>query len=126
MYQNISEGKFIFFERKLSKHLEVYYLEPGFYPHIKDFVKAMNTFIHKWIYHREKRITVTVSRRTQKIENYYANNGSGLALFRTNLGHIFGSNVGNGLGVLLRVKGSHKPVLFLTSSAYIFSLDTQT
>ena len=70
----------------------------------------MTNFIHKRNNHSEKRITVTVSRGTQKIEIYHANNGSGLALFSTSSGHIFGSNVGNGIGVLLRGKGTHKPV----------------
>ena len=50
-----------------------------------------------------------MSRRTQKVAIYLANEGSGLTLFSTNLGHIFGSNVGNEFGVMLRGKGPHKP-----------------
>ena len=50
-----------------------------------------------------------MSRRTQKIEIYLANEGSGLALFSTDLGHIFGSNFGSEFGVTLRGKGPHKP-----------------
>ena len=50
-----------------------------------------------------------MSRRTQKYEIYLANEGSGLAFFSTDLGHIFGSIVGNEFGVLLRGKGPHKP-----------------
>ena len=45
----------------------------------------------------------------EKIEIYLANEGSGLAFFSTDLGHIFGSNVGNEIGVMLRAKGPHKP-----------------
>ena len=48
-------------------------------------------------------------RRTLKVESYLANEGSGLAFFNTDLGHIFGSNVGNEFGVMLREKGPHKP-----------------
>ena len=35
--------------------------------------------------------------------------GSGLAFFGAHLGHIFGSNVGNEFGVMLRRKGPQKP-----------------
>ena len=45
----------------------------------------------------------------QEIEIYLANERSSLAFFSTDLGHIFGSNVGNEFGVMLRRKGPHKP-----------------
>ena len=48
-------------------------------------------------------------RRTQKIEIYLANEGSGLAFFSTDLEHIFGSKIGNEYGVMLRGKEPHKP-----------------
>ena len=57
----------------------------------------------------ENYIKVKVSRRTQKVEIYLANEGSGLAFINTDLGHIFGSNVGNEFGVMLRGKRPHKP-----------------
>ena len=50
-----------------------------------------------------------MSRRTQKVEIYLANEGSGLAFFSTDLGHIFGSDVGNEFGVTLRGKRPRKP-----------------
>ena len=50
-----------------------------------------------------------MSRKTQKVEIYLANEASGLAFFSTDLGHIFGSNVGNEFGVMLRGEGPHKP-----------------
>ena len=37
------------------------------------------------------------------------NDTSGLAFYRTELGHIFGNNVGNELGVLMIGKGPHEP-----------------
>ena len=49
-----------------------------------------------------------MSRRTQKVEIYLGNEASGLAFFSTDLGHIFGSNVGNEFGVMLRGKRPHK------------------
>ena len=43
----------------------------------------------------------------QKNEIYLANEGSGLAFSITDLGHIFGNEVGNEFGVMLRGKGPH-------------------
>ena len=99
----------MFFDKKLSKSSEFYYLELGLYHSITDTVKAMNTLIQEGHNHSENCVTVKVSRRTQKVEIYLANEGSGLAFFSTNLGHIFGCNVGNEFGVMLRGKGPHKP-----------------
>ncbi len=50
-----------------------------------------------------------MSRRAQKVEIYLANEGSDLSLFITDLGHFFGNNVGNEIGVMLRRKGPQKP-----------------
>ena len=65
MYQNVTEGKFLFFDEKLSKSSEFYYLEPGFYPSITDIVEAMNILIQERRNHIENCIKVKVSRRTQ-------------------------------------------------------------
>ena len=109
MYQNVTEGKFMFFDKKLPKSSEFYYLEPGLYPSITDIIEAMNILFQERHNHSENCIKVKVSQRTQKVEIYLANEGSGLAFFSTDLGHIFGSNVGNEFGVMLRRKGPHKP-----------------
>ena len=109
MYQNVTEGKFMFFDKKLSKSSEFYYLEPGLYTSLTDLIEAMNILIQERHNHSENCIKVKVSRRTQKVEIYLANEGSGLAFLSTDLGHIFGSNVGNEFGVMLRGKGPHKP-----------------
>ena len=71
----------------------------------------MNTLIQERHNHSENCITVKVSRRAldQKVEIYLANEGSSLAFFSTDLGHIFGSNVGNEFGVMLRKIGPHEP-----------------
>ena len=68
----------------------------------------MNTLIEERHNHSGNCITVKVS-RTRKVEIYLANEGSGLAFFSTDLGHIFGSNVANEFGVMLIGKGPHKP-----------------
>ena len=45
MYQIITEGKFKFFDEKLSKSTSTYNLEPDQYTFITDIVEAMNTLI---------------------------------------------------------------------------------
>ena len=99
----------MFFDRTLSKSSEFFLSGTLFYPSITDIVEAMNTLIREGHNHSENCITVKVSRRTQKIETYLATEGSGLAFFSTDLRHIFGSIVGNEVGVILRGKGPHKP-----------------
>ena len=110
MYQNITEGKFKFFYEKISKSTSTYNLEPGLYTSITDIVEAMNRLIQERN-NNETCITVKVSRRTQKVAIMLANNTSGLAFCSTDLGHIFGNNVGNEFGVLMIGKGPHEPAL---------------
>ena len=109
MYQNITEGKFKFFDEKLSKSTSTYNLEPGLYTSITDIVEAMNTLIQERNNHNETCIAVKVSRRSQKVVIILANDTSGLAFCSTDLGHIFGNNVGNKFGVLMKGKGPHEP-----------------
>ena len=47
MYQNITEGKFKFFDKKLSKTTSTYSIEPGLYTSITDIAEAMNTLIQE-------------------------------------------------------------------------------
>ena len=109
MYQNITEGKFKYFDEKLSKSTSTYNLEPGLYTSITDIVEAMNRLIQERNNHNETCITVKVSRRTQKEVIMLANDTSGLAFCSTDLGHIFGNNVGNELRVLMIGKGPLEP-----------------
>ena len=69
----------------------------------------MNILIQERHNHSENCIKIKVFRKTQKVEIYLANEASGLAVFSTDLGHIFGSNVCNEFGVMLRRKGLQKP-----------------
>ena len=59
--------------------------------------------------HRGTCITIRVSSVTQKLKVYLANEECILAVFSTDLGHIFGGDVRNDLGILRRGKGSHEP-----------------
>ena len=79
MYQNITEGKFKFFDEKLSKFTSTYSIEPGLYTSITNIVEAMNTLIQERNNHNETCITVRVSRRTQKVVIMLANDSSDLA-----------------------------------------------
>ena len=104
MYQNITDGKFKFFDEKLLKSTSNYNLEPGLYTSITDVVEATNRLIQEKNNHNETCITVKVSRRTQKVVIMLANNTSGLAFCSTDLGHNFGNNVGNEFRVLMKGK----------------------
>ena len=43
MYQNVTEGKCMFYDKELSKTLEFYCLEPGLYSSITDIVEASHS-----------------------------------------------------------------------------------
>ena len=109
MYQNLTEGNFMFCDEKLSKTTEAYYLEPGLYSSITDIVEAMNTIIQERNKLRDTCITIMVSRVTQKVKVYLAKEESSLAILSTNLGHILGRDVRNGLGILMCGKGPYEP-----------------
>ena len=109
MYQNVTEGKFMFYEEELSKNTEAHYLEPGLYSSITDIVEAINTLIQEKNNHRDTCITIKVSRVTQKLKVHLANEESSLAIFSTDLGHIFGGDVRNDSGTLMRGKKPHEP-----------------
>ena len=109
MYQNITEGKFKFFDKKFSKSTSTYSIESGLYTSITDIVEAMNTPIQERNNHNETCITVKIPRRTQKVVIMLANDNSSLAFGSTDLVHIFGNYVGNEFGVLMIGKGPHEP-----------------
>ena len=109
MYQNVTEGKMYVFWQKTFKVTRNFYREPGLYSSITDIVEAMSILIQERHNRSENRIKVKVSRKTQKVEIHLANEASGLGFISTDLGHFFGSNVGNEFGVMLRGKGTHKP-----------------
>ena len=115
----------MFFDKKLSKSSEFFYLKPGLYPSITDIVEAMNILIQEKHNHIENCIKAKVFRRAQKVQIYLAKEASGLAFFSTNLGHIFGSNVAIEFGVMLRGKGPHKPE-FAYDIVHIHSLIINT
>ena len=84
-------------------------LEPSLNSSITDIVEAMNTLIQERNNHRETCITIKVSRVTQKVKVYLANEESSLAFFSTDSKHIFGGHVRNDLEILRSGKGPHEP-----------------
>ena len=101
MYQNITEGKFKFYDIDLCKSEDYYYLEPGLYHSLTDIVEAMNKIIQEKNNHNETCIQIKVTRETQKVEISLINTYSFLVFGSTDLGHIFGFDVGKSMGVLM-------------------------
>ena len=56
----------MFFDKKLSRSPDFYYLGPGLRPFLTNFVEALNTLIQEKYNHSETCITVKVSQTTQK------------------------------------------------------------
>ena len=110
MYQNVTKGKFIFYDDKFSKITEADYLDPGVFSSITDIVEAMNTPMQERNNHRDTCIAIKVSMVTQNSKVYLANKESSLAIFFNDLGHIFGGDVRRSdLEILMCGKGSHEP-----------------
>ena len=99
----------MFYAEKLSKKTEAYYLEPGLGSSITDIVEAMHSLLQERNNHRDTCITIKVSRIPQKVKVCLANEESSLAIFSTDLGHVFRGDVRNHLGILMCGKGPHEP-----------------
>ena len=121
MLQNVTKGKFTFYDEKFSKTTETNYLELGLYSSITGIVEALNIFIQEKNNHGDSCITNKLSRVTQKVKVYQANDESSLANFSTDMGHILGGVVGDDLGILMRGKGPHEPT-FAYNAVRIHSL----
>ena len=93
-----------------STKQQAYHPEPGLYSSLTDIVEAMNTLIQERNNHRDSCITIKVSRVTQKIKVYLANVEMSLAIFSTDLGHMFGRDVRNDLRILMCGTGPHEPI----------------
>ena len=109
MYQNVTEGKFMFYDKKTSKTTEAYYFEPGLYSSKTDILEAINTIIVERNNHRYTCITIKVSRVTQKLKVFLTNDESSLPIFSTDLGDILGGDLRKYLGILMCGKGPHEP-----------------
>ena len=125
MYQNIAEGNLMFFDEKLSKVTEPYYLEPGLFSSIPDIVETMKTLIQKRNNRSDNCIRIKVNRVTQKSELYLANKEYSLAVCSTDLRRLFGGDVRYDLGMIIRGKSLQKPTfthdVFCIHSLMIYS-----
>ena len=107
MYQKVTEENLCFTIRNSPKK-EAHYLQPGLCSSITDNVEALKTLKQEINNHRDKCITIQVSRVTQKEKVYLASEESSLALFSTDLRHKIGRDVEKNLGILMCAKGSHE------------------
>ena len=108
----------MFYDEKIPKTTEAHYLEPGLYSSITDIVEAMNTLIQERNNHRDFCITIKVSRVSQKVKVFLANEESSLAIFSTDLGHIFGGDVRNGLRDVGKVRMNQHLLTILFASIH--------
>ena len=81
MYQNVTEQKIMFFDRKSFKLVRMILSGHRSLPFDYRFVEAMKTLIQERHDHTKSSLAVKVSRRTQKIEIPFANEGSVFAFF---------------------------------------------
>ena len=121
MYQNVTEGKFMFLLIECSKLSKYYYLQPGCSPSVTDFFEAMDNLIQERHNHSESCITVKVSWWAKKAEIYLAKEESGLAFFSTDLGHILKAMLAMNVDWCWEEKDFTNQNLFTTSSAYTLS-----
>ena len=66
-YQIVTEGKFLFDDKKVSKSSEFYYQEPDVYRSITDIVEAMNTLLQERHNHLENYIQVKCPEERRKL-----------------------------------------------------------
>ena len=109
-YQNVTEGKFLFYDETFSKTKDFYYLETGLYSSIKDIVEAMTSLIQDRNNHTETCTRKKVCRRTHLIDVSHVKEEYSLVISSLDLGHIFGGDVCNDMGILMRGKGPHTPM----------------
>ena len=108
MYQDFTENQYRFFDERLSK-TEPYCLQHTLYSSITDLVETLNTLIEERNTHSDTCIRIKDNRVAQKIEVYLAKEESSLAYCSTILGHIFGGDMRNDLGIPMRRKCLQKP-----------------
>ena len=109
MYWNVTEAKFMFFDRRnIENRLKFTIWTPVNSLPLRMFLKQWTLSIKKDNLSKSC-ITVKRAQRTQKVEIYLEFEGSHFTFFSTVLGHYFGGNVGKEFGVMLIGKGPHKP-----------------
>ena len=111
--------------KKTLKLVRFLLSQRGIYPSITDIDNAMNTLVQERHNHSGSCKTNKVSRKTQRVVIYLAKEGSGLAFFKTVLGHLNGSKVYNEIGAMSRETGSHNPKLWLRHCLHTHSYGFQ-
>ena len=108
LYQNVTLGKFLFFDKNLLKIQNFATWNPVSTLPLRIMLKPWTRSF--------KKDTITTKAESQlkcleerKSDIYLAIWGSCLAFFSADVGHIFRNKLGNGFGVIFRGKGPHKP-----------------
>ena len=81
-YQNVTDGKFLWYDAIYTKTTTAFYMEPGLCSSVTDIVEAMKLHIQEKNNHNEIYNTVKVSRRIQKSELSLTSDFSRLIIFR--------------------------------------------
>ena len=93
MYQNATEGKYMFFDQKRSKPSEIYSMEPHLYPLTTDRVEVIKEFIQKHQNHSKICMSTGISKNV-KSWDLLCNCRIWSRIFSTDLGHMFEMNSG--------------------------------
>ena len=117
LYQNVTEGKFIFVDGRESpeekRKIQPMHVEPGLYPSIVDIVLAMNDKVRKRIgaqKYEYNGIYVSVDKITQKVAIHLPEDQSVFIIQSADLSHIFGCDLEqNQTGVIMKGKGPYYP-----------------
>ena len=100
LYQNVTEGKFIFVDGRESieekRKIQPMHVEPGLYPSIVDIVVAIIEKVRKCIGAQKyecKEIYVSVDKITQKVAIHLPEDQSVFIIQSADLSHIFGCDL---------------------------------
>ena len=110
MYQNVTEGQFLFHDNDSSKRKQYYYLKPGLHHAFTDIVETMISLIKNKNNHNTICIGLKVDRRTQETAFLLVDDESSLVISSMDLGHVFGGAFRNDWGILMLGRGPHKPL----------------
>ena len=109
LYENVTEGKFMFFDKKTFKIVSILLSRTWSLPFRYGYLFSPEHFHSRKTQSERKLYNLKVYRSTQKLEIYLSIEGSCLAFFSTDMGEISGRDVGHKFGVMVSGKGAHKP-----------------
>ena len=109
MYQNVRLIKYMFLTRNFQSLLTSTIYNLVFTFPLRIVLKLWTLSLKKDTIKAKTVSQIKCLKEPKKLRFTLQFEGSGLAFFSTDLGHIFGINDGNEFGVMLRGRGPHKP-----------------